>query len=158
MFILVILFAVFIGFVAIFNVLDDVAIDLNNSGALTENARSQLEQNRLIVPDMVDQIYLMVFFGAFISIIAAAYLIQSNFIFFFVGVIILAILVFMGAVFSNVAEDYLASDASIQSFADENLTFSKHILDKYPLYTAFLGFLVLAALYAKTTGNVGSGV
>lgn len=153
-FVVVILFATIIGLTAIFHAWDDIIDDLTGSSTINPTAKAQLERDQENIPGVVDNIFTLVLFGAFLSIVVAAYLIRSNFIFFFIAVFVLAIFIFITAILSNVYEDFRESDPSLDSYVEENFSMSNHIINNYVIYVLAMGILILIALYAKVTTNV----
>ncbi len=154
----VILFTILIGIVVFFPVWDDVARSFNDSDTINQAAKDQLAPDINNLPNAINNLYVLVFFGAFASIIALAFVIRSNMMFVILAITVLAIFMFLTAVFSNIYQETVADDPRINAYVLEHFALSNHLLENYPLYVFIMGILILITLYAKTTGNVGSGL
>lgn len=151
LFTIVICFAIIIGLVSFLKPLDDISVQLNNSAELNNVTKDQINTYRSITPKTVNIIFVFAFFGAFISIVVSAFLVRSNLAFFFIAVLTLAVFVFVAATLSNTYESYLDTDPALESYVLEHFALSNHIMNNYVIYVVVMGFLIIIALYAKTT-------
>jgi hypothetical protein len=158
MFAVVILFAIAISLISVTKVFSDITISINGSSGFNQVTKDNLNQHSNSLPKVLNGTFVLVFFGAFLAIAISAYLIQSSAIFFMVAVFILTVFTFISAVLSNVYFDYIASDAATEAYVLQNFAMLNHLINNYVLYVVILGFVVIMALYAKTTSNVGSGI
>ena len=143
------LFAIAIALVSVLSVWNDISLDLNKSKAISNETKLRLENTRGTIPGTMDTVYLFVFFGAFISIIVAAYLIENNVLFSIFSFVLIAIFAFISAVLANAFNSFLKNTPTINTYAAANLPLTTHLLNNYPLYVVIMGFLVAIALYAK---------
>lgn len=148
-FIIITSFAVMISLFFFFQIWDTVSTDLEATTELSNTTRDMLTLHHNNVFETFDGVAALFFFGAFFSIIAAAYFIRTNMAFFVIGMLIVTIFTFVAAVLSNAYADFQTNDAAFQSFVNANFTLSDHILENYPLYSVVLGMLLLISLYAK---------
>jgi len=155
-FIIIIAFAVFISLFFYFQQWDNISSTLVASTTLSNTTTQMLQMHQNNIFDTWDGVLAMIFFGAFFSIIAAAYFIRTHIGFLFVGILVVAIFTFVAAVFSNAYYDMISRDAAFNSFVTTNFSLSHHIMMHYPLYAVVLGMLLLISLYAKIQGAPSS--
>ncbi len=156
--IVVFCFAIIISLTTVMKFMDDVIVDINGSSTVNQVTKDQLNGHRTVLPKVMDGLFVFIFFGAFFSVIIAAYLIRSNFVFFTIALLIVAIFTWITAILSNTFESYVKSDAALQTFVQNNFSLSNYLINNWVIFVVVLSFLVIIALYAKTTGNVGSGI
>ena len=159
LFLCVIFFSIVIGSLATFKAFDDVAGGLNTTeSGLTNNSIQRIEHWRLRMPKIIDDILVVTFFGAFLAIAVSAFLIRSNFVFFFTAVIVVAVFAFIVAVLSNAYESYVTSNVDLQAYVTNNFRLTNHIMNNWVIYVVIMSFIVLVALYAKLSSNRGDGI
>lgn len=157
-FIVVILFALAIVLPVIAFNFREIASSVNASEDLTNSSRGTLNAAVDNAPKILNTTFVFIFFASFIGITIAAYLIESSAIFFFIAVILLSIFSFVGAVLSNVYQDQLDANPELQQLVDDNFVLMDFLMSNYVVFIVLLGLLIIFALYAKISGNVGSGV
>lgn len=157
-FLLVFFFAIMVTITATWFTMDDVFGSLVADENIYNFTRQELSYHQTSMPGVMDNAMTMVFFGAFLSLAAAAFLIRSNFVFFILAVFILALFIIISAMLANTYNDYLNSDAELEAYVEANFPITTHLLNNYVTYTVVMGFLVLITLYAKSMGGPESGL
>lgn len=155
----IMVFILLIGISHVFNAFSTVATDLQASESISDVSKTQLSMLNDRIPNTMGNLIVIVFFGSFIALIISAFFIRSHMIFFFVSIILLAVFTFVMAVLSNTwADVYDTGDTTFKTFVSEHLALANHIMNNYVIYIVVLTICIIIANFAKTSGNVGSGI
>ena len=148
-FIIIIVFGVVIALFFFFQIWDSITTDLIATKELPNLTTSQLSQHQDIIPNTYDTIIPLLYFGSFFAIMVSAAFIQTNMIFFVIGILVIGIFTFVAAVLSNAYSDIVTGTAALSVYVTDTFRLSDHILNNYPVYASILGVVVLIVLYAK---------
>lgn len=155
----IMVFILVIGISYVFNAFSTVATDLQASDSIPTVSKTQLSMLNDRIPQSMSNLIVVVFFGSFIALIVAALFTRSHMVFLFVAIILVAVFSFVMAVLSNSwAEMYDAGDVTYKTFVTTQMALPNHIMNNYVMYIVVLTICVVIALFAKTSGNAGSGI
>ncbi len=105
----------------------------------------------------LDYGFIAVFIGLIIYTLISVFFINSHPIFFWIGVIFLAILVFISGVISNVFEKFTTEPGQVNQTIGETFTITDYVMGHLPTFLALGGALVMIVLLAKPWQKFGSG-
>lgn len=142
--ILIILFALGIGFMSIFQFYDDVKLDLDED-LTSETAQNISDDIHTRFPSMADGMLAMALVLLWIGSMALAFFIDTHPVFFVLSIILIIVVLVIAGEFSNTYDD-VEDDLSVKSsFPITDFIFSH-------LVHFVLGFVfsIILALYAKS--------
>lgn len=150
--IVVFLFILGISYVSI-NVLEDALYDplkaefedKNTQGA--NQSKEYLDTTHEVYPSLFDGIIAFAFIGLWMASLLAAFLLDTNPVFFVITVILLVIIVIIGVILGNSYEEFMDDD-TITTF-QSGFPISYWILTHMLPVTIILGFSISLVLYAR---------
>lgn len=121
--------------------------DALQSSSIDANAKNLVQEAKNSYVSVFDAVFILVFVGMFLAVLVGAFMIDTNPIVFVFAIIILAFVLFIGAVLSNIFYD-ITTTADIGPVASE-FTFIPWIMNHFLLLIVVLGFLVIIIIFGK---------
>ena len=120
------------------------------TGVSTE-AKAMIQENKDDFVGVTDGLTLFIVVGLTIALIAGATMVNTHPAFFIVALIVTAIAIFFGAVYSNAYETFVA-DPTVAAVEGE-YTILPTIMGNLPIIIAVIAFLVAVTLYSRSQGG-----
>lgn len=159
-FVLVVLFGVAIFALVLYNAYDENIKD-NLNDALTSSTPVDADANVTEILgqtsggiQMLNPLFPLLLVGLFAFGIVMALLGKSHPVFFFIGIIIIAVSIILAAVFSNVYTNIAESDNFTQASAEFGVV--EFIMNNLPL-TIFILFIVIVVILYMNKGGQATG-
>jgi len=127
-------------------------VDDTNIFSEDANAEANIQKSKTTLL-LFDNLIMFIVLGLSIFVLVSSYFVWNHPVFFFVGVILLAVAITLAALFANSYEqvtgnEHLASDA-------EQFTKMNFMMDKFPIYILFMGLMTLVVMgvsYGRSYG------
>jgi len=147
--VVLLIFAIFAIFAAF--MYDEVATLMIDSNSLSPEANDILNQTNVVFAGTLDGIGPLLMIGLLMGVIALAFLVRSQPHFAIIGIFVVGIFIFVGAVISNVFFDATQGTAGLTAMAD-NFTFTNFLLSNLPIILAGMLLVIGVVFYAKSSG------
>lgn len=144
-FIFVSLFTIAVVILIIFKVSNSLNTEFQASNKINTRGKAAYNSINNLYPGVVDNSMLFLVIGLCITALMFAMMVRVHPVFFILYIIILAILIFVSAAFSNVYQQ-MAAQTDLASEAAQ-LTFTTNILTYLPFLIGVFGFLLAIVMY-----------
>ena len=116
------------------------------------DADANIQQSKATIL-LFDNLIMFIVIGLSIFVLVSSYFVWNHPVFFFVGVILLAVAITLAALFANSYEQVTNNE----SLADDAANFVKmnFMMDRFPIYILFMGLMTLVVMgvsYGKSYG------
>ena len=141
----VVLFVFALTTLIVFKVSNTLNTEFQASSVITSNGKTAFSTINNMYPGVIDNMFLLLTIGLGVVAIILSSLIRQNPVFFVFFILVMAILIFITAIFSNV---YLtiANNSNFTTEA-EALTFTTHTIWLLPFIIGILGFVLALIQY-----------
>lgn len=147
------LFAVAIAIIVIYHVWTQISTPINTAitNTLPEGETainiSTVNDKVLGAVNVFDAMYPFFMVGLFIFVLISAFAIKSHPAFFFIGIIILIVFIFISVIFSNVYQDVIESEGLAS--AASNFEITNLFMQYLPWVILIISIIVFIAIWAK---------
>lgn len=153
MLILIFMFILAITIIVSYQISHDYNESMQETPGVSELSKNISATNKADFLAVFDKLFLVVFVGLALSCFVGATMLNTHPVIFVISIFLLAGMVFLSAVLSNVYED-TANDAQLANQADD-FVIIPFLFENYPKIAAIFGILVIIGLFAKLRGEDG---
>lgn len=147
--VVVVLVALAITAIFTYSVFDDINTDVQNDPDLSADAKEDVNNLHTQFPGILDGGFITIMVFLWIAVILSVFALDAHPVFFIFAVLLLAFVIFVGAVLSNTYEE-ITEDDEFLTFADA-FPMSNFIIGQLPYIIVAMGASVMLALYAKNS-------
>ncbi len=141
----VILLSFSVGTIVMFKISDTLNTEFQANTDITNRGKQSFNKINDMYSGVIDNSFLLLTIGLSVIALALAALVRFHPIFFVFYLILLTVIIFLSAIFSNIYLE-IANNPEMIGLANQ-LTFTSHIMGALPFIIGIFGFLLAIVMY-----------